>query len=220
MRPDHALGVQRGEPAGDAGADVGAVRGEPVPGPDPSLDLGALSAVAAAIRGRERLRFAYRSHAGAESTRHVEPYRLVSWGSRWYLFAWDLDRDDWRVFRADRVVPRAPTGARFTPRPLPEGSVAEHVAGRVRRATWRYRARIEVHAPAEVVEAALGAAADVEPVGPGRCRVDVGSDDPDRLALWITQLDADVEVIEGRELADAFARLAARMRRAARTASG
>ncbi|WP_277208939.1 helix-turn-helix transcriptional regulator [Isoptericola croceus] len=190
-----------------------------VRGADPSLDLGILSAVAAAIRSRERFRFAYTAHGGVESSRLVEPHRLVSWGSRWYLFAWDLERDDWRVFRVDRVVPRPPTGARFTPRTLPEDGVVEHVVGRVRRVTWRYRARILVRAPAEVVEAAFGAAFEVEAAGPGACRVEVGSDDPDRLALWITQLDADVEVLEGTELAGAFERLAARLQRAARTRS-
>lgn len=51
------------------------------------------------------------------------------------------------------------------------------------------------------------------------CRVAVGSDDPDRLALWMAQLDVDIEVIDGDELAVAFDRLATRFRRAAGGAS-
>jgi hypothetical protein len=47
------------------------------------------------------------------------------------------------------------------------------------------------------------------------CRVELGSDDPDGLALWLTQLGVDIEVIEGDELASAFDRLAARFVRAA-----
>lgn len=47
----------------------------------------------------------------------------------------------------------------------------------------------------------------------------VGSDDPDRLALWMTQLDVDIEVIDGDELAVAFDRLATRVRRTAGDAS-
>ena len=28
----------------------------------------------------------------------VEPYQLANWGRRWYLVAYDLERDDWRTF--------------------------------------------------------------------------------------------------------------------------
>ncbi|MEU2199573.1 WYL domain-containing protein [Isoptericola sp. NPDC019482] len=187
-----------------------------VPGGDPAPDLQVLGGVAAAIRAGERLRFRYASHDGAESSRHSEPHRLVRWGSRWYLLAWDLDRRDWRVFRADRITLRPPTGARFRPRVIPEDAVLRHVVARVGRATWRYRARILVHASAAQVVAKVGSPLEVEEVGPSTCRIEVGSDDPDRLALWITRLDLDVEVLEGEELAAAFARLADGFRRAAR----
>ncbi|MFC8598077.1 helix-turn-helix transcriptional regulator [Isoptericola sp. NPDC057191] len=180
------------------------------------LDPAVLSAVAAAIRAAERLRFGYTSHDGTASVRYVEPHRVVSWGARWFLLAWDLDRLDWRVFRVDRMEPRAPTGARFRRREIPEDAVVEHVVGRVRRATWRYRARLRVHAPAAEVAVRIGAPLDITEDGPAACRVGVGSDDPDRLALWIAQLGADVEVLEGEELAAAFDRLAERFRRAAR----
>ncbi|MFI2104002.1 helix-turn-helix transcriptional regulator [Isoptericola sp. NPDC019693] len=187
-----------------------------VPGGDPALDLEVLGAVAAAIRAGERLRFGYTSWDGAESSRHTEPHRVVAWGARWYLLAWDLDRVDWGVFRVDRITPKPPTGARFRPREIPEEAVLRHVVSRVGRATWRYRATILVHASAEDVVARIGSPLEVEEVGPDRCRLEVGSDDPDRLALWVTQLGTDVEVLEGEELAAAFDRLAERLRRAAR----
>ena len=38
------------------------------------------------------------------AVRRVEPYRLVATGRRWYLLAFDLDRDDWRTFRVDRMT--------------------------------------------------------------------------------------------------------------------
>ncbi len=186
-----------------------------VPGADLDVDLAVLSAVAAAIRAGERLRFRYTKHDGGESSRVTEPHRLVRWGSRWYLLAWDLDRDDWRVFRVDRMVPAAPTGARFRRRAVPEDAMVRHVVGRVRTATWKYRALILVHAPADEVAAKVGTPVEVEAVGPSACRVEVGSDDPDRLALWVAQLGVDVEVLEGAELAAAFDRLSARFRRAA-----
>ena len=56
--------------------------------------------IAGACRDHERLRFAYTARDGAETRRHVEPLSLVNLGRRWYLVAWDCDREDWRTFRA------------------------------------------------------------------------------------------------------------------------
>jgi predicted DNA-binding transcriptional regulator YafY len=190
-----------------------------VPGAEPPLDLSVLGAVASAIRGHERLRFGYTKPGGSEGARHTEPQRLVSWGPLWYLLAWDLDRDDWRVFRVDRMVPHAPTGARFRQRVIPEDKVVDYVVRRVSKAAWKYRARVLVHAPAAKVTAKIPIPVDIEVVDESTCHVELGSDDPDRLALWMTQLDADIEVIDGDELAVAFDRLATRFRRAAGGAS-
>lgn len=180
-----------------------------------SVDLAALGAVAAAIRGHERLRFGYTKPGTTEEARHVEPQRLVSWGSLWYLLAWDLDRDDWRIFRVDRLAARSPTGVRFRPRVIAEDDVVQYVVRRLMRAGWTYRARILVHAPAATVAAKSPIPLDIEPVDDTTCRVELGSDDPDRLAHWLAQLDVDLEVIEGDEVAAAFERLAERFRRAA-----
>ncbi|MFD3542807.1 helix-turn-helix transcriptional regulator [Streptomyces sp. NPDC058662] len=84
-----------------------------------SVDPRTLTTMAGAVAGPERLRFAYRARDGVRSRRLVEPYRLVSTGSRWYLVAYDLEREDWRTFRVDRVDEVSATGARFTGRPLP-----------------------------------------------------------------------------------------------------
>lgn len=88
-------------------------------GDGPSVDPGTLTTMASAVAGPERLRFAYEARDGARSRRLVEPYRLVSAGSRWYLVAYDLERGDWRTFRVDRVGDAFATGARFAPRELP-----------------------------------------------------------------------------------------------------
>ncbi|MCW3493875.1 helix-turn-helix transcriptional regulator [Microbacterium sp. SSM24] len=186
-----------------------------VPGAGPQPDVAVLSAVASAIRGHERLRFGYTTHDGSASARHTEPQRLVSWGPVWYLFAWDLDRDDWRVFRVDRMVQHPPTGVRFRPRVIAEDALVEHVVRRIVQASWTYRARVVVHAPAATVAAAIRIPVDVEAIDDSTCRLELGSDDPDQLALLLAQLDADVEVIDGDELKGAFERLAARFARAA-----
>ena len=62
-----------------------------------------LDAVARACRDETRLAFAYTARDGAATDRYVEPYRLVVLARRWYLLAFDIDRDDWRNFRVDRI---------------------------------------------------------------------------------------------------------------------
>src|SRR5689334_21852396 len=77
---------------------AGTVRG-------PRVDPDVLTLIAGACRDHERLRFDYRTHAGATGRRLVEPYRLVLERQRWYLVAWDRDREAWRTFRVDRIEP-------------------------------------------------------------------------------------------------------------------
>jgi predicted DNA-binding transcriptional regulator YafY len=197
---------------------VGAVQAHilPMPSTGPQVDPDLLTAIAAACRDRERLRLDYRAHSGAASRREVEPYRLVNDRRRWYLVAWDVDRDAWRTFRADRIRLRTPNGPRFTPRELPpDREIAARVAREVGEATWRYRARVVVHAPAAHVRARLPIPVDVEPLGDDRCAFEPGSDHPQMLALYLGMLDADFEVVDSPELVAALRRIAGRYQRAA-----
>lgn len=92
------------------------------------IDPEALSVLAAACRDHGGARFDYRSGDGSVTQRLVEPHRLVTAGRRWYLLAWDRDRDDWRTFRLDRLARPAATGVRFTARVIPGGDAAAYVA--------------------------------------------------------------------------------------------
>ncbi|MDH2426646.1 YafY family protein [Sphaerisporangium sp. TRM90804] len=189
---------------------------EPVPAdrPGPVADPGVLTTLAAACRDQERLRFDYRSHDGSASLRVVEPHRLVSWGRRWYLVAWDVDRRDWRTFRADRVEPRTPTGPRFPPRDPPEGGAAAYVARGVSAAAWRHRSRVVVHAPAQVVTERVNPAVGVvEAVDGHTCVLHTGADSLNTLAVHLGMLDLDFEVTEPPELVEHLRDLTARYAR-------
>ena len=59
--------------------------------------------LARACRDEVEAGFGYPS-GGEVRERRVEPYRLVASDRRWYLLAYDLDRDDWRSFRVDRMT--------------------------------------------------------------------------------------------------------------------
>jgi predicted DNA-binding transcriptional regulator YafY len=185
--------------------------------PPPQVDAEVLTTLAAACRDAERLRFDYRTDGGGESRRDVEPYRLIAWGRRWYLLAWDVERGDWRTFRADRITPRIPTGPRFAPRPLPADDVTAYVSGRVSAAAWRYRARVVVHAPAdEVASRITPAVGHVEARDAGSCVLDTGSDSLESFAVHLGMLGADFEVVDPPELVDHIALLAERYARAVR----
>jgi predicted DNA-binding transcriptional regulator YafY len=149
------------------------------------VSAGTLAVIAAACRDHERLRFDYRRHDGMQSVRVVEPYRLVNWGRRWYLVAFDTDRADWRNFRADRIEPRTPAGPRFTPRDLP-GDIVARVTRGVSTAAWRYRAEVTVHAPAELVAERINPlAGTVEAVGDDVCVLSTGAAAVETLAVYL-----------------------------------
>ena len=147
----------------------------PMPSRGPQVDPDVLTVIASACRDHERLRFDYRAHSGAASLRSVEPYRLVNDRRRWYLVAWDTDRDAWRTFRVDRIEPRPPAGPRFTPRAIPpDQEIAAQAARGVAEATWRYRARVIVHAPAAYVQGQAADPRDGRVPGRGPVRVRAG----------------------------------------------
>ena len=185
-----------------------------IPAPGPTVDPAVLTAIAGACRDHHRLRFDYRDHDGSASRRTVEPHRLVHERGRWYLVAWDVDREDWRTFRADRIEPRHPTGPRFTPREPPGGDLETYLLRGVGAATWRYRARVRVHAPAAAVAERVPPAVLVEAVDDHSCIVSAGSDTPHMLAVYLGMLDADFEVEEPPELVERLRTLADRYRRA------
>ncbi len=84
-----------------------------------------LGALALACRDHERVRFSYTSAVGAVTRRRVEPHALAPADRHWYLLCWDLDRDDWRTFRIDRLAQLEHTRVLFTPRPLTPEEIEE-----------------------------------------------------------------------------------------------
>jgi predicted DNA-binding transcriptional regulator YafY len=182
----------------------------------PTVDPSTLTAIAAAVRDRVRLRFDYRSRSGGMVVREVEPYRLVHNGPRWYLLGWDVDRADWRTFRADRLTPRVPTGPRFTPRPLPAEDLARYLAFGVTTNPYRWQAVLVMHAPlSEVADEIPPTIGVVEPIDDATCLVRIGSDSLDQLAVWTAAFGFEFEIREPRELVVHLSTLTARLTRAA-----
>ena len=182
----------------------------------PQIDGRLLALIAATARDREIMRFSYSDHSGSATERGVEPYRLVNWGRRWYLVAFDVERDDWRTFRVDRMAEPRSVGHRFTVRPLPAEDIAGYVAEKTRQVQMKVRGRLIVHLPAEDVAARMGpwSQGSIEALSPDRCVVQLGGRSVEDIAFWIGILDVDFEVIDSPELAAAVRRVADRYTRA------
>ena len=181
-----------------------------LPASGPLVDPEALTAIAGACRDSERLRFEYRSRDGSESRRHVEPHSLVNLGRRWYLVAWDCDREGWRTFRVDRLERPRPAGARFRPRTPPAKDPAAYVAANLRSAPTRHAARVTVQATAAELEQRPYLWGTVEALDEHSCEYRTSDDSLDWLAMRIGMLGVDFEVHEPPELVERFAVLAAR----------
>jgi predicted DNA-binding transcriptional regulator YafY len=182
----------------------------------PQVEGAVLALLAAAARDREIVRFSYSDYTGSASERRIEPYRLVNWGRRWYLVAFDVERADWRTFRVDRMSEPRSVKHRFTERPLPAEDIAAYVASKTRQVQMKVTGRVIVHAPATDVAARMGSwtQGSIEDLGEGRCLMQIGGRTPDDLAFWLGVLDSDFEIVDSPDLTRAVERLAARYARA------
>ncbi|MEU2787374.1 YafY family protein [Streptomyces sp. NPDC007100] len=171
-------------------------------GDAPVTDPAVLTALATACRHRERARFAYAAADGTPSKRHTEPYRLVSADRRWYLVAYDLDRADWRTFRADRITAPRATGARCAPdRRPPAADAAAFVAESVVSHRARHRALVTLHTTIEDAARRLPEGTGLlEPLTAGSCLLRTGGDALDWLAVRLGLLGVRFEVHEPAEL--------------------
>lgn len=180
----------------------------------PIVDADQLSTVVTACRDRQELRFDYLDARGAEGLRRTQPHELVTWGDRWYLVAWDLDRADWRTFRVDRLRCRLPTGPHFAPREIPGGDPAAYVARQTDH-MWPWRTTLKLMTSADSPTARdLMVYGTVEPVDDGTCLFRFGADSLASLAFLVGAIDVDFEVVEPPELVDRLREVVARFQRA------
>jgi predicted DNA-binding transcriptional regulator YafY len=181
----------------------------------PTVDPQHLTAIAAACRDSECLRFGYRSRDGTESRREVEPHSLVNRGRRWYLVAWDRRRDDWRTFRIDRLAKPTSTGVRFTARKLPAKNAGAYVEQSIIGAPNRFEALVTLHAGMEEIATRVPSNWGIlAPIDAHTCEYRTGDDDLRWLALRIAMLGVDFEVHEPPELVEHLQALTLRLGRA------
>lgn len=152
----------------------------------PALDLYVLQQLATARRDRCVVRFDYRKPSDEQTSREVEPARLMTQGECWYLQAFDRGRDAWRIFRLDRMSAVTTTTWYFEPREVPP-------AGFQRDLDSRYPCVLEVEMAVDAQRVAARipeAYRDRLEQAAGGCRFRVGGPTWDDLAwhmLWVSR---------------------------------
>jgi predicted DNA-binding transcriptional regulator YafY len=165
------------------------------------VDPEILMTLARACRDREHVGVEYVDRAGAPTSRRLEPYQLVTTGRRWYLLAYDRDRDDWRSLRLDRMAQVHAKGTTFTAREAPDA--AAYVRRAITTSPYRYVARVRYGAAKDIMAQHFSpATVTIEDDGPGTCIVVTGADDPKALVLYLAMPGVAFEVLEPDEVAD------------------
>ncbi|MHB1571300.1 MAG: helix-turn-helix transcriptional regulator [Solirubrobacteraceae bacterium] len=170
----------------------------------PTIDAELLAALATACRDASRVRFSYVAKDDRASRRHAEPNALVHSGHRWYLLAFDLDRDDWRTFRIDRIRGGARVGGRGRRRAVPGADPAAYVKSQLRSAGEDAQAapgQVRIDAPAERIAPRVPSRyAFVEPHGEDSCIVTTRGPWSHHFLVWIASLDERFEILGPLEL--------------------
>jgi len=170
--------------------------------------------LARACRDHEHVNSGYVDIRGNATDRRLEPYQLVTTGRRWYLLAYDRDRQDWRSLRLDRMADVRALGSTFTPRQAPDA--AAYVRHSISASPYRYVARVRYEAPEYVVAQYFSpASVTIEADGPDACIVTAGADDPERMVFYLALPGCEFEVLEPPEVVRAVGSLAERLGRAA-----
>lgn len=184
-----------------------------------TIDPEHLVLVANAIVNHQRLRFDYRAGDRRATLRLVEPQSIVATGRRWYLVAYDRDRDDWRLFRVDRIRDPRPIAGQVEVRELPGGDAAAYVRDRLFDLAPTYEAVVTLHLSAAQAAGRPGdLPGEIEPIDAQRCTLRCQADTLEWLAFHLTMIGCEFEVHEPPELAAYLRVLGTRVMRAAGSA--
>lgn len=146
-----------------------------------------------AIENRHLLEFKYYAPTG-ESNRTIEPYYLVFQWSSWYVWGWCSEREDYRLFKLNRMDRVAEAGQRFVCRdvPMPDLSSEKIFPGGIKVKAlftpdmkWRLVEEFGPHCFTEADDGRLLFSADYT--------------DMDNLVTWLMTFGAKAEVMEPKE---------------------
>lgn len=149
-----------------------------------------IEVIQSAIESRHLLQFKYYAPSG-ESNRVIEPYYLVFQWSSWYIWGWCTSRENYRLFKLNRMDRIAETEKEFACRnaPMPDLSNEKIFQRRIKVKAlftpdmkWRLVEEFGPHCFSEADDGRLLFTADYT--------------DMDNLVTWIMTFGAKAEVLE------------------------
>ncbi|MDO5618869.1 helix-turn-helix transcriptional regulator [Kocuria sp.] len=176
----------------------------------PTADVEILWTLSQGISESLEVRMDYVARDHTETRRRVEPYRVLVFGNRWYFFAWDLDRQDWRTFRLDRIQSARLSTFVFQPRPTP--NIQDFIQRAVTTEPYHHVVRVRFMVPRAQVEPHLPKCSGIlEDDGAQACIWTTGADDLTWLAGFLAAMDHDLRVLEPADLLAAMQDLTTRL---------
>lgn len=165
-----------------------------------------LLSLVTAVRDGVRVRVDYERADGERFERRLEPRRVLSMEGRWYLFAWDLEREDWRTFRLDRMHEVSASTLPITDRPVPDIEAA--VRESITVSAYPTACTVRILAPYDQIAPHIPArSGTLEADGEDACVLRAGADDLTWVALHLARIGAPVEVIDPPALLEEIERL-------------
>jgi predicted DNA-binding transcriptional regulator YafY len=184
-----------------------------LPGRESAPAVDVLTRIAAACRDNLKLKLSYKDRAGKPTMRNLEPMRLAHTGRRWYLVAWDLDREDWRTFRVDRVQQVAAVGLQFVPRKFP-GDIVAYVSRSIMYTAYTHRVRLKLKGAHDVLRKQVPPwCGQLEPLDEEHCSLNMGADSPEMLVTLMVMTGMDFELLDSHELKPQMRKVAERLAR-------
>ena len=147
-----------------------------------------------AIETRRHIQFSYYSPMG-ETSRRIEPYLLVFQWSSWYVWGFCLMRQDFRLFKLNRMVDLECCKETFDKRILPP---YENEADRPFPVKFLVKARCKPSIKWRIVDE-FGPET-LEELPDGDFMFTTGYSDKKNLLCWILSLGDQIELLEPREL--------------------
>ena len=161
-----------------------------------------IEAIHSAIRQHQTIRFTYFSPRET-ALRTIEPYDLVFQWSSWYVWGWCQTRQDFRLFKLNRMTDLVP-GEPFTPRPAPPPDLS---AERIFPAKYQVTVLFDPACRWRLVEEYGPDSFTIQP--DGKLRFTWGFPDADSVLSWVLTFGESAELIEPAELRQRLAALTA-----------
>lgn len=177
-------------------------------------EIGTLLECSDAIRRQLRAEFSYTDRNGMQTTRRVEPHRLVIRNRTWLLLAFDLSRDDWRSFRLDRITCFTIGTWHFA-----ERAGVEEALGQLEQpipvSAWKHQVEVEIAASRVEIEKAIPYLTSyLVEIAEARTILTAGAANPDEAAWWLSRIPFEFRVLGDSAVVEAVAQLAERLRAA------